>query len=75
MVAEEVILLKGWLPNAKLKKYKMESSDLGATWAIWLSTHVDSKTQLTPKSDKVNKQKLTHSAWVYFVGVMKYCVE
>ena len=58
-----------------LKKYKMESSDLGATWAIWLSTHVDSKTQLTPKSDKVNKQKLTHSAWVYFVGVMKYCME
>ena len=23
---------KGWLPNAKLKKYKKELSDLGATW-------------------------------------------
>ena len=51
-----------------LKKYKMESSDSGATWAIWLSTHVDSKTQLTPKSNNVNRQKLTHSAWAYFVS-------
>ena len=25
-------ILKGWLPNAKLKKYKKELSDLGATW-------------------------------------------
>ena len=58
-----------------LKKYKMESPDLGATWAISLSTHEDPKTRSTPKSDKVNKQKLTHSAWVYFVGVLKYCVE
>jgi len=48
-----------------LNKYKIESFDLGATWVIWLSTDVDSKTQLTSKSDKVNKQKLTHSAWVY----------
>ena len=51
-----------------LEKYKMESSDLGATWAICLSTHVDSKTQLTPKSNNVNRQKLTHSAWAYFVS-------
>ena len=58
------IYQKGCLPIAKLKKYKLESSDLGATWAIWLPTYVDSKTQLTPKSDNVNKQKFMRSAWV-----------
>ena len=56
--------IKGCLPIAKLKKYKLESSDLGATWAIWLPTYVDSKTQLTPKSDNVNEQKFMRSAWV-----------
>ena len=28
----ESIELKGWLPIAKLKKYKIELSDLGTTW-------------------------------------------
>ena len=66
---------KGCLPIAKLKKYKLESSDLGATWAIWLPTYVDSKTQLTPKSDNVNKQKFMRSAWAFYVGVMNYGIE
>ena len=68
-------IVKGCLPIAKLKKYKLESSDLGATWAIWLPTYVDSKTQLTPKSDNVNKQKFMRSAWAYYLGVMNYGIE
>ena len=43
----------------------MESLDLGATWGISLPTYVDSKTQLTPKSNNVNKQMLTRSASAY----------
>ena len=63
------------LPIAKLKKYKLESYNLGATWASWLPTYVDSKTQLTPKSDNVNKQKFMRSAWAFYVGVMNYGIE
>ena len=59
----------------KLKKYKLESYNLGATWASWLPTYVDSKTQLTPKSDNVNKQKFMRSAWAFYVGVMNYGIE
>ena len=58
-----------------LKEYKMESFDLGATWAIWLPTYVDSKTQLRPKSDNVNKQKFMRSAWAYYLRVMNYGIE
>ena len=47
----------------------MELSDLGATLGISLPTYVDSKTQLTPKSNNVNKQKLTHRASAYSGGV------
>jgi len=61
---------QGLAPYCKAKKkYKLES-DLGATWAIWLPTYVDSKTQLRPKSDNVNKQKFMRSAWAYYVTVM-----
>ena len=49
---------KGWLPNAKLKKYKKELSHLGATWVSWYPTHIDPITQLAPKSNNVNKQKV-----------------
>ena len=52
-----------------------ESSDLGATLGISLPTYVDSKTQLTPKSNNVNKQKLTRSASAYSGGVRKYGME
>ena len=50
----------------------MELSDLGATLGISLPTYVDSKTQFTPKSDNVNKQKFMRSAWFFYVGVMNY---
>ena len=53
----------------------MELSDLGATLGISLPTYVDSKTQLTPKSNNVNKQKLTRSASAYSSGVRIYGME
>ena len=53
----------------------LESYNLGATWASWLPTYVDSKTQLTPKSDNFNKQKFMRSAWAFYVGVMNYGIE
>ena len=53
----------------------MELSDLGATLGISLPTYVDSKTQLKPKSNNVNKQKLTRSASAYSGGVRKYHME
>ena len=67
---------QGLAPYRKAKKkYKLELYNLGATWASWLPTYVDSKTQLTPKSDNVNKQKFMRSAWAFYVGVMNYGIE
>ena len=50
---------KGLAAESKAKKRKKESSDLGATLVGWLPTYIDHIAQVTPKSDKVNIQKLT----------------
>ena len=48
---------KGLGANRKANKnYKMELSVLGVTWVRCLHPYVEHKSQLAPKSDKVNKQ-------------------